>query len=146
MGRDAGHPGAEAAHELGSVSGELRAGFARSPAALVLKRLRKIPVIERHVRGNALRVERVEQTAVEGPAFLVPGSFAERLDTRPGDRETIGLDAQFGEQRDVLFDAVVVVAGDVTVVAAGDLARSVGEAIPDRFSSSRLRTAAPSIW
>src|SRR5690606_16441490 len=50
---------------------------------------------------------------------------------RPGDGEAVGADAQFGEDVQVLFQAVVVVAGQVTGVAVGHQAGGVGEGVPD---------------
>ena len=54
-----------------------------------------------------------------------------RLDPRPGDREPVAADAEPPHQRDVLGEAVVVVAGDRAGGAVGDPARLGGEGVPD---------------
>ena len=57
-----------------------------------------------------------------------------RHDPRPGDAEPIGAQAQLAQERDVLWVAVVLVARDVTRRPVEDLARRVGEPVPDRLA------------
>jgi hypothetical protein len=117
-------------------------GGAGGPAAAVFQRLRQVPVEERHPRRDAVLRHAGEKTVIEVQAGLVQLAVTVRVDARPGDRQAIGLDAQRGHQREVLVEAVVVVAGDVERVAAGDLAGDSREAIPDGFALAVLEGGA----
>ena len=87
--------------------------FARSPAAdLVLERLRQVPVIERRVGLDALPEQFVDEAVVEVEALGVGLARSFRKHPRPGDREPVGLCADFADQADVFLVAVVVIVGD----------------------------------
>jgi hypothetical protein len=73
--RDAGQAVAEAARDLGGVVGEARHDVARQPAAIVVQRLRQVPVVERRMRLDAGGQQFVEQAVVEREAGLVPGAL-----------------------------------------------------------------------
>jgi hypothetical protein len=94
------------------------------------------------------RREDVDETPVEVEPALVDGAASRRHDARPGDREPVGAKPELAHQRDVLGDAMVVVGGDVAVVAVAHLAARVREAVPDRrpapvFARSALRSGTP---
>src|SRR5262249_29744721 len=57
---------------------------------------------------------------------------------RTADREAIRLHAQLAHQGDVVAPAMVVVAGDIAIVAVMDLPPRVAEAIPDRLALAIL--------
>src|SRR5699024_7606525 len=54
-----------------------------------------------------------------------------RLDTGPGDGEPVGVQAEPGQQVQVLLHPVVVIAGHIAGVAVPDPARSMAEGVPD---------------
>ena len=108
------------------VLGEAVDGVAVEPAAVVLERLRQVPVVERDHRLHAVGEQRVDQPVVERQALLVGRTATGRLDARPGDREAVAARAELLHQRDVLVDPVVVVARDVAGAAVGDAARLGG--------------------
>ncbi len=112
----------------GHVAGQ---GF-RGRGAIARKQRRRIrvqpaagfgePAGRRHVHEGDRRVHAVF-AAARDHAFVVvelgDGELpAARLDPRPFERESIGVEAQPGEQRDVLLVSVIAVAG---------VARSLGE-------------------
>ena len=73
----------------------------------------------------------VGQAAVEIEPLFVRRAPALRNHPRPGDAEAIVLDAQFGHQLHVVFEAMVVVAGHVARIAVGGVAGPVAEGIPN---------------
>lgn len=120
-----------AGHRAGIVGESLR-GIAILPTTLALQRFRKIPVIQRAIRLDARRKQCVDQLLVVIDTLQIGSSGALGKDARPGDRETVGPDAQIAHQGDVLGIAMVGVVGVVAVGAAHDAARLVREHIPDR--------------
>src|SRR5690606_14467945 len=60
-------------------------------------------------------------------------------DAGPGQGETVGAQAEFGHERDVLAPAVVVVGGDVAGVAVADPAGGAGVGVPDGRCAAVLR-------
>jgi hypothetical protein len=142
--RDRGHPVAELLAQHECVVGEAADHVSRSPPALVLERLRQVPVVQRHQGLDPPRQQAVDELLVEVDPGLVDVA-AVGHDPRPGDREPVRRDAEVGDQVQVLRPPVVVVAGDVAGVAAVDLAGRVGERVPDAGESAVLGDG-PSIW
>ncbi len=121
----------------GGVLREAVDGVAVEPAAVVLERLREVPVVERDHRLLAVLEERVDEPVVERQALLVGRAAAGRLDPRPGDREAVAARAELLHQRDVLVDPVVVVAGDLAAAAVDDPPGLGGEGVPDARARGR---------
>ncbi len=119
---------------VGEPADDLRVG----EAAAVLQRLRQVPVEQVDQRLDARVKQGVDEALVEVEAGLVDGAGPRRQDARPADAEAIGARPEVGQQPDVLWVAVVVVAGDVARGAVGDGARLAGEGVPDRRSSAVL--------
>ena len=111
--------------------------FAGLPSAEpVLERLRQIPVIQRRKRFDAVGQKFVQKAVVEVEAFGVRGAGSFRKHPRPRDRKTIGFDAQLLDQADVFLVPMIVIVGAVGVAVIADLARGVGEGVPDRAASA----------
>ena len=110
-------------------------GVAVGPAALLLERLRQVPVVEGQPGHDALRQQLVDEPGVEVQASGVDRS-AVGPHARPGGGEAVGLQPQLGHQRDVVAVAVVVIARDVSVVATDHRAGHAAEGIPDRVGSA----------
>ena len=119
---------------VGEPAHDLRVG----EAAAVLQRLRQVPVEQVDQRLDARVEQGVDEALVEVEAALVDRAGPGGQDARPADAEAIGARAQIGHQPDVLWVAVVVVAGDVARAAVGDRARLAGEGVPDRRSPAVL--------
>jgi len=131
VGGPVGHP---VAQPLGDDAGVLGKGLGRlplGPAAAVLKGLGQVPVVKGDERLDAGLAQPIHQAVVKVQAGRVDLSRSFGKDARPGDGETIGRQAQFLHQADVLPPAVVVVGGDVAGVALPDLARLPTEGVPD---------------
>jgi hypothetical protein len=126
------HSVAERLGDDGGVVGERVGGVTQRPAALVLLRLRQVPVVERDEGGDALGEQLVDQPRVEVEALLVDRTGAAGDDPRPGDREPVGTGADVPDQLEILFPAVVVVARHVAVHTVVDRARHPAERVPDR--------------
>ena len=122
-------------HRLGVV-GEAARGVAIRPAAGVLERLRQVPVVERREGPDAGGEQRVDQPAVVVESLLVDLAPADRLDARPRDREAIAPQPEVAQDRDVLVEAVVGVAGVVAGVAVLHAPGRVGEAVPDALAAA----------
>ena len=108
------------------------------PAPAVLDPDRQVPVVERRVRLDPVRQQLVDQPAVVVEAPLVHRAAGVGEDPRPRDAEPVGTEAEAAQDRDVLGDAVVLVAGDVAVRAVRDGSRGVREAVPDRLALAVL--------
>lgn len=103
-----------------------------------MEALRKIPVVERDEGSDASREELVDQVRVELDAELIHRviTTTKRNDTRPGDREAVGLDAVFLEERNILAPEAVRIGGDITVATVQSLARSARELVPNGGTAS----------
>src|SRR5680860_1683542 len=122
-------------HVLG-VIGEVRGDVPVRPAATVLKRLRKVPVVEAEPRRDAAGPQAVDDAIVEIKAGPRGPAAAVRLDPRPGDGEAVRAHAQLRKQVEIGLPAVVVVGCDGPVAAVGDAPRDRSESIPDALSSA----------
>jgi hypothetical protein len=116
---------------------EMVGGVAIGPAALLFQCLRQIPVIEGEPRHDVLLEQLVDQLRVEGEALLVDLS-AVRAHARPGSGEAVGLQPEVGHERNIVFVAVVMVAGNLAVIAVHDGAGNSAKGIPDRIRAAVL--------
>ena len=116
-------------HGLGVVAEPVR-GVAIRPSALLLERLRQVPVVQGEPGQDAGAEQFVDETAVEVEAGLVDVPVA-RLHPRPAGGEPVRVEAELLHERDVGGHPVVVVDGDLGGVAVGDGTRDAGEVVPD---------------
>ena len=125
------HPPLKVRGHRGGIPGE---GFCRisiQPAALVLQGLRQIPVVERDIRLDPCRKQRIDQPVIPCKARRVDYSCALWEDARPGNREPVRLQMHLFQQCNILCPAMVAVAGDVPGIAVPCFARHMAEGIPD---------------
>ena len=126
----------------GSVGGKGLGGVGVQPAAPVLQGLRQVPVVQRDVRFNARRQQRINKAVVPGKARRVHLAGAGGENARPGDGKAVGLQMHGLHDLDVLGPAVVAVAGDVAGIAVFGFARRMAEGIPDGRPAPILERAA----
>ena len=123
---------AEAGEAEGGILDERRRRrLAQPPVVLHLQRERKVPVVERGDRVDAVGDELVDQIGVELDALLVDGAIAGRQDSRPRDRKSIVLELHLRHQPHVAAEAVEVVSSHVASLACAHLARRVRKGVPD---------------
>jgi hypothetical protein len=122
----------ECAEEKTGVVREPIGGVPILPAAAVVERGRKIPVIERRERSDPRLEEPVHEPLVEVDARPVDASGAAGKDPRPGDAEAIRRQAEPLHPVDVFAPAAVVIARNVSGLVRLHPAGRVGEAVPDR--------------
>ena len=116
------------AEPLGDQAGIVRKSLgsvARLPAALVLKRLRQVPVIERGKGLDPGLEQFIYQATVEVHALRVGLANPIREDARPGDREPVGLDPHVSHHDHVILVAAIVIDRDVASVPILHLSRGV---------------------
>lgn len=113
------------------VFGEPIGDVAIEPAAAIIERRGKIPVVECRERNDVVREQRVDETLVEREALGVHSSGSVGKHSRPRDAEAIGAESEAGEKRNVLVPTLVVIAGDVTGRVAMNKPGRVAEAMPD---------------
>lgn len=110
--------------------------------ALHLQRERKVPVVQRHHRVDAVRQQLVDQLRVEAHARLAHRAIAGRQDARPRDGEAVVAELELRHELHVRLPSVVVVRRHVACLARPDLAGRVREGVPDRHSTAALQPAA----
>jgi hypothetical protein len=138
VGRPQADPVAETPGDHVGVLRERLRRAPHEPAALLLQRLRQVPVEQRRAGGQAALEQAVDQpVVVVQAAFLHPAPPLGQ-DPRPGHREAVELHAQPLHQVEVLLEAVVAVAGGRTVRPVSHGARPGGEDVPDRRPSAVL--------
>src|SRR5262245_15184453 len=108
--------------------------IAQLPAALVLKRLWQVPVVQCGERSYPGGDELIDKPVVEVQAFSVRCTGPLRKDARPGDRESICVHTKVLHQLHVFFVTMVVIVGDVAGRAVLDVAWRMRICIPDRLS------------
>ena len=116
------------AHQVGEL-GEALGRLAHGPAAAPAQPLGQLPVVERRHRLQPPLQHPVDQPVVEVDAFPVD-LHAVGHHPRPGRREAVGVEARVAHQVEVRLPAVVVVAGDLPVLAVDDVAGDLGEGVP----------------
>jgi hypothetical protein len=89
-------------------------------------------VIQGEHRHDVPLPQALDESSVEVEALPVGGAAPLGLNPRPGDGEAVGSYAQARQEVEILFEAVVVVAGDIAGVAVQNVAGSMREGIPDR--------------
>src|SRR5216684_588333 len=129
-------PVAELPRDIAGIIGKRFGGVAGLPSALVLERLRQVPVVEGRKRFDAGFEQRIDQAAVEVEALWIRLTDAVGKDSRPGDREPIALDAHVLHQPHIILVAMIMIVREIGVVAVPDLARRMRVAIPDRGAAT----------
>ncbi len=132
------HPVSQSASHDFRIVGEARGEIAIGPAARILELLRKIPMIEREHRPNAGSEQLVHQPAVKIQPLGIRLARAFRLDACRRHGKPVAVEVQRAHQRNIFAIAMIVIAGDVTVRAVLDLARSVRETVPNGFALAVL--------
>jgi hypothetical protein len=101
------------------------------PAAQIVERGRKVPVIQRDHGLDVVGEQRIDETIVEVEAGGIHRASPARQDPAPGNTEAIRVRPEGSHQRDVVSIAPIVVAGDVARGAVADQVRGVREPVPD---------------
>ena len=106
------------------------------PAASLMKRIGKIPVIQRHIRLNAVFNEAVYKMIIIGETFLIDLSGSFRQDPGPVYRKTVRLQSHLFHDRHIFFVTVVLITGHITCMMLIDMTVLFTEYIPDVQSFS----------
>lgn len=124
------------ARVVGEVGNELL--LVQHAEVALVELIGKIPVEERDHGGDAGIEEVVDELDVVIQTLLVDGVVAatERDNARPGDGKAVSLGAGLLQELNVLRNAVVGVAGDITRAAASDLAWDLAERVPDGWPTA----------
>jgi hypothetical protein len=135
-----GHSLEEDAGVVGEVGDELL--LVQHAEVALVQLIWEIPVEESDHGDDAGIEEVVNELDVVVQALLVDGVVAasEWDHARPGNGKAVGLCAGLLQELNVLRDAVVGVAGDISRAAASDLAWDLAEGVPDG------RATAISVW
>ena len=91
----------------------------------------EIPVVQRDPRRDVVREQGVDQSVVEREPFLVDSTSAVGKNPGPGQRQAVGLETNLTHERDVFFEAVVVVTRHSATVTLLHGIRTVAIIIPD---------------
>ncbi len=129
---------AESLGDDGGVLDERLGGRALAPTALVLERLRQVPVVQREEGIDPVLEQRVDEPVVEVEPGRVHAATSFRQDARPRDGEAECVEAELLHQADVVGKAVVEVAGDRSGLAVPHLPRRGREPVPDALAAPVL--------
>ena len=130
-GRPQLHAVVEPAKHHARVVGKPVGDVGVQPAAAVVERGRQVPVEERRHGLDAVGEQGVDQSLVEAQAGFVHPAPAFGQDAPPRDAEAVSRQTEPLHQGDVVFHALVVIAGDVAGVAVLGQARGAQEPVPD---------------
>ena len=122
----------------GSELGEPERRRTIRPAALVLQRLRQIPVVERGHWHDPARAHPGDQLPIECDSLLIDWPAAGWKQPWPRDREAVAADAKLRDGIQIFFPAVIMVTRQVASVTTTYPAERVGETIPDAFALTVL--------
>src|SRR5882672_904586 len=136
------HPVAKGIDQNLGIARETLDDFAVRPAPSILKRLRKVPVIERRYRPDATSVEAVDHPRVKFKSLQIGRTRPKRLDARPRDRKAIDIHTEPGDQIKVCLQTMVVVAGDIAGITVKDALRLVAVRVPNGCASAILKRGA----
>ena len=130
---------------FGSISGVVRKGLCRItvlPAALVLERLGKIPVIEGAEGLNAGFQQCVDHAMIKIQTLRIGRARSIGKDSRPGDRKPEGLEAELLHEPNIFLVEMKEVVGNIAGGAIQGVTRSVRERVPDGEASASLMYSA----
>ena len=130
------------AKTLRNQRGVLRkpAGHVRiQPAAPFVQFVGHIPVVQSQIGGNPVFQHLVNQITVKSNSLLIHRTGSLRQHSGPGNRETVRLHSQLCHQADILFVPVVVVTGNIAVMALKYLSRLMTVSVPDGQPFSVLK-------
>ena len=117
------------------IGGKALGCFPRRPAALVFQRLRQVPVVQRDPGRDPGSKQLIDQPRIKRNAFRVRRHAVGHA-AGPGDGEAVGGQVQLLHQPHVLGRAVVVVAGNIAVVAVRDRTGHAAKDVPDGISAT----------
>ena len=124
------HPVAEHRVHVVGVLEETVRGVPVGPPALLLERLRQVPVVQGQPGQDAGLEQLVDQAGVEVQALGVRGPVT-GTHPRPARGEAVGAEPELLHDPHVLGHPVVVLHGVLQGVAVGHGARQTGEGVPD---------------
>src|SRR6218665_2924179 len=121
------------------VVGKSIRGFPFQPSAFVFQGLRQIPVVKRDPRCYRVCEKLFGKITIEPESRAIARPSAIRLDSWPGDGESISIYSQAGSQRNIFADAMVVIIGNLTIISPQDPSRFAGKGIPNTGAASAFR-------
>src|SRR5258708_23004709 len=130
-----GHAVTQPARYRLHIVGKRLSGTTVEPAAIVLQCLRQIPVIERRYRRDATLEQIVDQALVKVQPARVGSALACGQNPRPGNRKTVGAMAETPHHLDLPIHPALIVGGNVSRVAAMNLARRRAEHVPNGWAT-----------
>lgn len=101
------HAIAECAEHDSSVVGEPVRHVAIEPAAAIVQRSREIPVVQRHIRHDAMLEKQIDDTVIVRHAGSVHIAGAERQYSAPCDAETVSREPDLAHDLHIVRDAPV---------------------------------------
>ena len=132
----------EFAEDKGGVICELLSGIAVQPAELLLQRIGKIPVIQRHIGHDSVLFQFGKHVVIEGDAFFVDLSRPLRKQARPGQRHAERLHPEIAQNLAILAVTVVKIVRRIRQLIAVYFSRNPREHIPDAQPSAVLQRGA----
>ena len=104
------------------------------PAALFLKALRQIPVVQHDKRFYTVLKQCVNGASIEIQPLIVDLPSAVRHHARPRYRDALRIQAKLARYGGVLPVSVIEIAGRISGIVVEYIPRNVGESVPDAFA------------
>mmetsp|Transcript_149053 Transcript_149053/g.271273 ORF Transcript_149053/g.271273 Transcript_149053/m.271273 type:complete len:203 (+) Transcript_149053:476-1084(+) len=92
---------------------------------------RQVPVVDGHPRLDAMLKTAVDHIHVKFDSLLIDRSFSIWYDSRPRDRQAVCLDTQISHELNVITETMIMIAGDVGVLAISNSSWLPDIIIPD---------------
>src|ERR1051325_4029844 len=134
---DVFHSISQSRRNVAGVVRERLRRFASFPATeTILQRRRQIPVVKRGERLNPIREQLIDEPIVEVETLRIRWTITVWKHARPGDRETIRLDAERLHQLPVAFVEMVRIGRHGAGCVVNDTAGCVRKSIPDGWATT----------
>ena len=131
VGRDGSHTIAHAPVYALRILHKPVHGIPVCPASGRLQLAGQVPVVQGEIGLDAAVQQTIDDALIKIESFLVPVARATRAHARPGNRKTVGIHTQTGDQVQIGFPAVVMVTGHHTVAGVGDGTWLAAKVVPD---------------
>ena len=119
-----------------SIFCESVSGITNEPTPLILQSHGQIPVVKCSEGTNTSSEQSINQAVIKIQSAFIDGAGSVWEDTWPGERETIGIQVEFGHERDIFFHAMIMICSKLTCLPPICRSWYCRKAVPHRKAAS----------